>query len=92
MSLKNRWRKLGRIEFRRETRRLSDGTPDGDVLYIRVRGRACVTASMIPRAIDGSGSLELWGNDGLNFRPRGPVHAARQLHAALIRRATAAAA
>lgn len=35
MSLKNKWRKAGRLEIRRETSRLSDGTPWGDVLWIR---------------------------------------------------------
>ena len=85
MSLKNKWRKRGRIEFRRETRRLSDGTPDGDVLFIRVRKKACVTATLGPRFPDNV--VELWANDGLYFRPRHAVHAGRQLHAALIARA-----
>ncbi len=41
-SLKNKWRKRGRLEFRRETKRYSDGTPWGhDVLYIRVRKHDC---------------------------------------------------
>jgi len=41
-SRKNKWRRCGRLEFRRETKRYSDGTPWGhDVLYIRVRRVAC---------------------------------------------------
>ena len=41
-SRKNVWRRRGALEFRRETKRYSDGTPWGcDVLYIRVKRRAC---------------------------------------------------
>lgn len=43
-SKKNKWRKRGRLEFRRETKRFSDGSPwepRTDVLYIRVRRVAC---------------------------------------------------
>lgn len=43
-SKKNKWRKRGRLEFRRETKRFSDGSPWSppcDVLYIRVRKVAC---------------------------------------------------
>jgi hypothetical protein len=42
MSKKNKWRTRGRLQFRRETKRYSDGTPWGcDVLFIRRRGIAC---------------------------------------------------
>lgn len=42
MGKKNVWRKCGRLEFRRETKRYSDGTPWGnDVLFIRIRKKAC---------------------------------------------------
>ena len=44
-SKKNKWRgRKGGIQFRRETKRFSDGTPwdpATDVLYIRVAGRDC---------------------------------------------------
>ena len=41
-SKKNKWRKRGRLEFRRETKRYSDGTPWGkDVLYVRIRKVDC---------------------------------------------------
>lgn len=42
-SKKNVWRgKAGGLQFRRETKRYSDGTPWGkDVLYIRVKGKFC---------------------------------------------------
>lgn len=43
MSRKNKWRRRGRLEFRRETARLSDGTLENyDVLYVRIRRKACV--------------------------------------------------
>jgi hypothetical protein len=43
MSLKNKWRKRGRLEFKRETARFSDGTPEGhDRLFVRIKGKACV--------------------------------------------------
>lgn len=36
MSKKNKWRRCGGLEFRRETQRYDDGTPTGgDVLWIR---------------------------------------------------------
>lgn len=41
-SKKNVWRRAGRIEFRRETKRYSDGSPWGcDTLFIRIKGKAC---------------------------------------------------
>lgn len=41
-SKKNTWRTRGRFQFRRETKRYSDGSPWGcDLLYIRVRKVAC---------------------------------------------------
>ncbi len=41
-SRKNKWRKRGRLEFRRESGRYHDGTQTGqDVLYVRVKGVAC---------------------------------------------------
>jgi hypothetical protein len=41
-SRKNKWRKRGRLEFRRETKRYHDGTPWGhDVLYVRIKRVAC---------------------------------------------------
>lgn len=42
-SRKNKWRKIGdEIEVRRESKRYSDGSLWGvDVLYIRIKGRAC---------------------------------------------------
>lgn len=40
---KNKWRTVGRFQFRRETKRFSDGTPEGhDILWIRIPGKACV--------------------------------------------------
>jgi hypothetical protein len=43
MSRKNKWRRRGRLEFRRETSRYSDGTPEGgDRLFVRIKGKACV--------------------------------------------------
>lgn len=36
MSRKNKWRRCGGLEFRRETQRYDDGTPTGgDVLWVR---------------------------------------------------------
>lgn len=42
-SRKNTWRgKAGQLQFKRETKRYSDGTPWGcDVLYVRIKGRFC---------------------------------------------------
>jgi hypothetical protein len=41
-SRKNKWRKRGALEFKRETKRYSDGTPWGhDVLFVRIKGKAC---------------------------------------------------
>lgn len=41
-SHKNKWRKAGRFEFRRETKRYHDGTPWGcDVLFVRIRRVGC---------------------------------------------------
>lgn len=43
-SKKNKWRRRGRLEFRRETKRFYDGSPwepRCDVLYVRIRGIAC---------------------------------------------------
>lgn len=43
MSRKNKWRRRGRLEFKRETARLSDGTLENyDRLYVRIKGKACV--------------------------------------------------
>lgn len=85
MSLKNKWRKRGSIQFRRETRRLSDGTPDGDVLFVRVKGKACVFAILAPSFP--YNRVELWGNDGLYFRPNSAVECGRRLYKELKRRA-----
>jgi hypothetical protein len=42
-SKKNVWRgKSGGLQFRRETKRYSDGTPWGcDALYVRIKGKFC---------------------------------------------------
>lgn len=41
-SRKNVWRTIGRLQFRRETKQYSDGTPYGcDVLFVRRKGVAC---------------------------------------------------
>ena len=41
-SRKNKWRTVGKLQFRRETKRYTDGTPWGcDVLYVRRKGVAC---------------------------------------------------
>lgn len=42
-SRKNVWRgKVGQLQFRRETKRYSDGSAWGcDVLYVRVKGKFC---------------------------------------------------
>jgi hypothetical protein len=44
-SKKNVWRgKIGQLQFRREAKLYSDGTPWGcDVLYIRIKGKFCCT-------------------------------------------------
>lgn len=45
-SKKNKWRKRGRLEFRRETARYSDGTSMGeDRLFVRVRKVDCAIVS-----------------------------------------------
>lgn len=42
-SRKNKWRRRGRLEFRRETKRYHDGTPWGhDILYVRIHRKGCV--------------------------------------------------
>jgi hypothetical protein len=81
MSLKNKWRTRGALQFRRETRRFTDGSPyGGDVLFIRIRGKACVIATTGDDAISRPG--QIWCNDGLYFcKPH--VAAAKQLRAAL---------
>lgn len=41
-SRKNKWRSRGRLQFKRETKRYSDGTPWGhDILFVRVRKQDC---------------------------------------------------
>jgi len=43
-SRKNKWRTAGRFQFRRETKRYSDGSPWGcDTLFVRIKGRACTS-------------------------------------------------
>ena len=85
MSRKNQWRKAGRLQFRRETSRLSDGTPDGDVLFIRIHRRACVFATLGP--VPPHEEIQFWANDGLYFKPVNPVQAANRMRAALYRKA-----
>lgn len=72
MSLKNKWRRRGRLEFRRETGRYHDGSiwPGKDVLFIRIRRKACVFSTL--------DSGEAWHNDGLYFRASA-VKAAKQM-------------
>lgn len=84
MSRKNRWRTRGNLQFRRETRRYSDGSlmTGCDVLYIRIRRKACVFATLEPETGPGTG---FWANDGLYFKPKNPVQAANQLRRALYR-------
>jgi hypothetical protein len=80
----NVWRKAGRIEFRRETRRLHDGTPWGDgaeILYCRIRGKAGAFAGM-----DAKGT-PAWFNDGTYFKPRNVIVGAKQLRRSLLDRA-----
>jgi len=86
MSRKNKWRTRGKLQFRRETRRYSDGSlmVGCDVLYIRIRGKACVFATLEPVKGPGTG---FWANDGLYFKPTSPVQAANQLRRALYRQA-----
>lgn len=56
-SKKNKWRRCGRLEFKRETKRYSDGTPWGhDVLYVRIRKCACVVIEPMDHA---SGQLSV---------------------------------
>ena len=82
MSLKNKWRKRGRLEFRRETARYSDRTCwiGKDILFIRIRKHACVFATFDsePAVVTG-----LWANDGLYFKPRNAIHCANRLMASL---------
>lgn len=90
MSLKNKWRKRGRLEFRRESKRYHDGSiygPGEDVLFIRVKGKACVFATYDRAFL--SGSFELWANDGLYFKPRNAVHAAKQMRRGLMAKVAA---
>src|SRR5262245_47173655 len=43
VSRRNKWRRRGRLEFRRETARLSDGTLEKhDILIVRIKRKACV--------------------------------------------------
>jgi hypothetical protein len=53
-SKKNKWRgRKGEIQFRRETKRYSDGTPWGkDVLFIRIAGVECCHVE--PKEIPGA--------------------------------------
>lgn len=80
MSRKNKWRRRGVLEFKRESGRYSDGTlwPGKDVLFIRIKGRACVF-SILERG-------ECWPNDGLYFRAPA-VKAAKQMRRELHRQA-----
>ena len=86
MSLKNKWRSRGSLQFRRESARYSDGSVQSgmDVLYIRIKGKACVTASFDKGTGPATG---LWGNDGLYFKPINAVIAGKHLRRALHRRA-----
>ena len=87
MSRKNKWRTRGAIQFKRETRRYHDGTPSGgDVLFIRIRGKACVFATTEPSDSIINRPGQVWANDGLYFcKPA--VIVAKQLRAALHARA-----
>lgn len=83
----NYWRRRGNLEFRRETKRLSDGTPWGngaETLFIRIRGKACVFVGTDPGTGPGKGT---YANDGVYFKVTNPVQAARQLRTALYRKA-----
>ena len=56
-SRKNKWRKRGRLEFKRETARFSDGSPMGhDTLFIRIRKKACVIVQPFDLASHGIAS------------------------------------
>jgi hypothetical protein len=84
MSRKNKWRTRGALQFKRVTNRYSDGTSYGnDILFIRIRGKACVTAYSNCEA-DGAICRpgKIWANDGLYFC-KSPVIAAKQLRRAL---------
>ena len=78
-SRKNVWRgKLGALQFRRETKRYSDGTPYGcDVLYIRVKGKFCATVERFdwPGYPNGKTLCLLLGT----YSAESPVSAARTI-------------
>jgi hypothetical protein len=85
MLRKNKWRRAGRFEFRRESGRYSDGTPDGrDVLFVRIKGVACCYASTPYPESEGL-SARIYYNDGLYFTGS-PIKAAHKFRAAMLRK------
>ena len=89
----NVWRRAGRFEFRRETGRYYDGTPNGtETLYIRIKGVGCVYSQLTligegplggPGEAFGPGAV--WHNDGLSFRAPA-IEAAKRYRRILLRK------
>jgi hypothetical protein len=83
-SKKNKWRKCGRLEFMRETKRYSDGTAWGhDVLFIRIKGKAC--AFVEPFDWSFKGTKETLCIHTGTYEAATPLTAARRIRAYLIR-------
>lgn len=81
MSLKNKWRRRGRLEFRRETSRLSDGTPWGDVLWVRTIARNARKGRGVAYCNDRFDGKGVYGGLGCYIypSPRNPVTVAKAM-------------
>lgn len=83
MSRKNIWRTRGQLQFQRKTCRYYDGTPKGeDVLYVRIRGAACVYCYSGEMVINDHVYKpgHIWGSEALSAPP---IRMAKQLRRAL---------
>lgn len=77
-SRKNKWRKRGRLEFRRETKRFSDGSPWSpatDILFVRIKGKACSTVEPFDWSHLGEPKKTVCVSAG-TYRAASPVQAA----------------
>ena len=80
-------RRAGGLFFRRETSRLSDGTPWGEVLWIMSsdsKPRRCICLAYRPI---GDGPPELWYHNGGTYTHRRGLEFRREVRAYLAREA-----
>lgn len=86
-SRKNKWRRRGRFEFRRETKRFSDGSPwvpATDILYIRIHRVGCAVVEpnqSLPSKVTRDSSL--WVLHDI-YRATSPIPAAHSIRKYLL--------